>query len=148
MAQSATLMALSKCVSNSVSDVSVAHGSLARRLVLFQVVAVLSQLLDRLPAHVFMEEPPMPLASPMGDDANIPAADGGGDVPADPNEAFRRYLIKELLDTERQYVRDLEIMQVHNFSSQDDFLFPASKVSHDLSPLHRTLPPPFELRIS
>src|SRR5258708_37639589 len=56
-----------------------------------------------------MEEP-MPLASPSGDDANIPAADGDG---ADPNEAFRRHLIKELLDTERQYVRDLEVMQVH-----------------------------------
>ncbi len=100
----------------------------------------MSQLLDRLPPHVFMEEP-MPLASPSGDDANIPAADGDG---ADPNEAFRRHLIKELLDTERQYVRDLEVMQVHF----PPLFFSVYRSSHDLRPFRRTSPPHFELKIS
>ncbi|KAF8332061.1 uncharacterized protein EI90DRAFT_2918931 [Cantharellus anzutake] len=79
-----------------------------------KVVAVLSQLLDRLPGHVFMEEP-MPSTSLEGDSTDELSTSSDGDAPADPNEAFRKHLIKELLDTERQYVRDLEVMQ--NFAT-------------------------------
>lgn len=80
-----------------------------------------SASLRTVPAHVFMQEipttPPSPRESPGG--ISRARADflnaSGPYTSAKARETERKSIINEILETEREYIRDLEIMQVISF---------------------------------
>lgn len=76
------------------------------------------RLVDLLPAAVFKPEeaPPTPPSlptpfDPTGSIVGIPSASLDGAAPGDA-ERERNQVIRELIETERKYVGDLEVMRV------------------------------------
>jgi cell division control protein 24 len=80
-----------------------------------QVVNTVTHIVDRLPPDVFEEvTPPSP---PSSFSTHESFDTTGFDIPAIPTpsngpEAERSNIIRELMETERKYVQDLEVMQV------------------------------------
>ncbi len=77
-----------------------------------QVVNTVTHLVDLLPPDVFEEAPP-----PSPPYTNDSFDSVGADSPAIPTPANgpdieRNNIIRELVETERKYVQDLEVMQV------------------------------------
>ncbi|KAF8585998.1 hypothetical protein K439DRAFT_1409563 [Ramaria rubella] len=76
-----------------------------------KVVQTLIYLVDRLPPDVFIEEP-VPSSPP----SNTSQSSFHSTPSSDQNvahEAERRNIIREMLETERKYVQDLEVMQTY-----------------------------------
>ncbi|KAG8818318.1 hypothetical protein FRC19_010728 [Serendipita sp. 401] len=84
-----------------------------------KVVATASHLLDKLPEHVWMEEVETPPPS-AHDEANRNFANGGDESSpptlkgTNAQEIDRNNVIRELIETERKYIQDLEVM--HNYA--------------------------------
>jgi cell division control protein 24 len=83
-----------------------------------KVVATTAHLLDKLPEHVWMPESDSPPTSAR-DEQNTGLRNGLGDEsadstlrPANAQEMDRNNVIRELIDTERKYIQDLEVMHV------------------------------------
>ncbi|KAG8811631.1 hypothetical protein FRC17_002372 [Serendipita sp. 399] len=91
-----------------------------------KVVATTSYLLDKLPEHVWMEEVETPPPS-AHDEANRNFASGGDEISqstlkgANAQEIDRNNVIRELIETERKYIQDLEVMHTYakTLMSQD-----------------------------
>ena len=79
-----------------------------------KVVATTAHLLTKLPEHVWIPESDTPPLS-AHDEANRELrelTDDGTLKPANAQEMDRNYLLKELIDSERKYIQDLEQMHV------------------------------------
>jgi len=82
-----------------------------------KVVATTAHLLTKLPEHVWMPEVESPPLSAQ-DEANRDLRDWGDDgsigtlKPASAQEIDRNNVIRELIETERKYIQDLEYMHV------------------------------------
>ncbi|EIM81079.1 uncharacterized protein STEHIDRAFT_86345 [Stereum hirsutum FP-91666 SS1] len=78
-----------------------------------KIIQTITILLDALPESVFTEvappSPPMPEDSTESLTATTPSVP----VPANAQEAARNNIIKEIVETERKYVQDLEVMQTY-----------------------------------
>ena len=73
-----------------------------------KVVNIVTHIVDRLPPDVFEEAaPPSPPFSPHDFFDSM-----GSDIPANGPDAEWNNIIRELVETERKYVQDLEVMQV------------------------------------
>ena len=81
-----------------------------------QVINTVTAIVDYLPPDTFENPPPSPpsVATSASFDS---LADTLSSLPATAKESERDHVIKEILDTERKYVQDLEIMQVRTFFS-------------------------------
>jgi len=83
--------------------------------VIVKVVNTVTHIVDRLPPDVFEEAaPPSP---PSAFSSHDSFDSMGPDIPAIPTpangpDAERNNIIRELVETERKYVQDLEVMQV------------------------------------
>ncbi|GJJ06513.1 hypothetical protein Clacol_000705 [Clathrus columnatus] len=75
-----------------------------------KVVQTLSYLVERLPADVFVESSTLSLPPPSNNSqASFQSQHSGESVI--PEEVERKNIIREMLETERKYVQDLEVMQ-------------------------------------
>jgi len=78
-----------------------------------QVINTVTAIVDHLQPDVFEESPPSPptLSSHDSSDSLLEA------LPPQPNgkEAARNNIVREIVETERKFVQDLEIMQVRVF---------------------------------
>ncbi|CAG7854823.1 Rho guanine nucleotide exchange factor scd1 [Serendipita indica DSM 11827] len=97
-----------------------------------KVVATTSYLLDQLPQHVWMEDVESPPPSAHEEASNRDFKEGLGDdspptlKPANAQEIDRNNVIRELIETERKYIQDLEVM--HNYAKT---LMTQNIVDHD-----------------
>jgi cell division control protein 24 len=75
-------------------------------------------LLSRLPKDVFSEAPssPPPSIAPSASTDSL-LTDGAPPAPVSAKEAAKANIIRELVDTERKYVQDMEVMQVRCLAS-------------------------------
>ncbi|KAG5735481.1 Rho guanine nucleotide exchange factor scd1 [Termitomyces sp. T112] len=80
---------------------------------LVKVINTVTAIVDHLPPHAF--EPPSPTASshPPNDSFDRSASESPI-PPANAQETARNNIIRELVETERKYVQDLEIMQKYS----------------------------------
>jgi cell division control protein 24 len=83
--------------------------------VLVKVVNTVTHIVDRLPPDVFEEAAPPSPPSAFSPHDSFDSM--GPDIPAIPTpangpDAERNNIIRELVETERKYVQDLEVMQV------------------------------------
>jgi cell division control protein 24 len=76
-----------------------------------QVVRSVAMLLDRLPEDVFSEPPSSPPSS-FAPSTSTDSLLNDGPVPISAKETARGNIIRELVETERKYVQDMEVMQV------------------------------------
>ena len=86
-----------------------------------KVVNTVTHIVDRLPADVFEEAAPPSPPSAFSPHDSFDSM--GPDIPAIPTpangpDAERNNIIRELVETERKYVQDLEVMQVRTSSFQ------------------------------
>lgn len=80
-----------------------------------KVVATITHLLDRLPVHVWMEDEVSPEYLETNDVTpweSLPGPDGASHLKPGGMEAVRVNTLREIIETERKYVQDLEVMQV------------------------------------
>jgi len=80
-----------------------------------KVVATITHLLDRLPVHVWMEDEVSPEPLDTNDITpwdSLPGPDGAPQLKPGGMEAVRVNTLREIIETERKYVQDLEVMQV------------------------------------
>lgn len=80
-----------------------------------KVVNTVTHIVDRLPLDVFEE--PAPPSPPSAFSPHDSSDSMGPDIPAIPTpangpDAERNNIIRELVETERKFVQDLEVMQV------------------------------------
>lgn len=84
-------------------------------------------IVDHLPADVFEEAPPSPPYISSHDSFDSLSDPHVSIPPAGSREAARNNIIREMVETERKYVQDLEIMQVrlnrNAYSLPTDFSF-------------------------
>ena len=82
-----------------------------------QVVNCVTRLVDRLPEECFQELPPQspPTVSSQDSIDSIENPSSPVQQPIAPNaqEVARNNIVRELVETERKYVQDLEHMQVN-----------------------------------
>jgi cell division control protein 24 len=83
--------------------------------VIVKVVNTVTHIVDRLPLDVFEEAAPPSPPSAFSPHDSFDST--GPDIPAIPTPANgpdteRNNIIRELVETERKYVQDLEVMQV------------------------------------
>ena len=84
-----------------------------------KVVNTVTHIVDRLPPDVFEEAAPPSPPSAFSPHDSFDSM--GPDIPAIPTpangpDAERNNIIRELVETERKYVQDLEVMQVRTGS--------------------------------
>ncbi|KAG6889224.1 hypothetical protein C0992_005968 [Termitomyces sp. T32_za158] len=79
---------------------------------LVKVINTVTAIVDHLPPDAF--EPPSPTASSHPDDSYDSSASESPTVPANAQETARNNIIREMVETERKYVQDLEIMQKYS----------------------------------
>lgn len=80
-----------------------------------KVVATITHLLDRLPEHVWMEDEVSPEYLDTNDITpwdSLPGPDGAPTLKPGGMEAVRVNTLREIIETERKYVQDLEVMHV------------------------------------
>jgi hypothetical protein len=88
---------------------------LAFILICNQVVHTVTTLVDLLPEDVFVEQVPSTPPSMFSTQAStdsIALEPSFSSQPLSGREAARNNIIRELVETERKYVQDLEVMQV------------------------------------
>ncbi|TFY76008.1 hypothetical protein EWM64_g8002 [Hericium alpestre] len=86
---------------------------------LVKVITTVTHLVDRLPPDVFLEEESQssPSIGPGHDSTDsLTPASAVPVVAANAKEAARNNIIRELVETERKYVQDLEVMQKYSNS--------------------------------
>lgn len=76
-------------------------------------------LVKQLPEDRFLNEPHSPpsMTSAQASTDSLNADMLSAPVPVNAQEAVRNNIIREMVETERKYVQDLEIMKVHHFQS-------------------------------
>jgi cell division control protein 24 len=74
-----------------------------------QVINTVTAIVNHLPPDVFETAD---LDSMSQDGFDISSSDLGAPPPANAQETARNNIIREMVETERKYVQDLEIMQV------------------------------------
>lgn len=72
--------------------------------------------MDHLPPEAFEESPPSPRSGPEYGSTDSLADTLASQQPSNPKDSEKNNIIKEMVETERKYVQDLEIMQVRNHS--------------------------------
>lgn len=84
-----------------------------------QVINTVTVLVDQLPEDQFVDPPASPpsMASAQGSSDSLATDVLTPSVPIDAREAARNNIIREMVETERKYVQDLEIMQVRVLDS-------------------------------
>lgn len=98
-----------------------------------QVVNTVTQLVDRLPENVFITaapaSPPSVISSQDSADTLVNPESPVFQPPANAQEAARNNIIREMVETERKYVQDLEVMQVryHSLLVNDYLAHPCSQ---------------------
>lgn len=97
-----------------------------------KVITNVARIVDRLGPDAFEEEPSSPQITSQHDSAeSLVTASSSSTLPVDGRETTRRRLLQELVDTERKYVQDLEVMQVSSRFPPDfnctGILIPASR---------------------
>lgn len=80
----------------------------------WQVINTVTVLVDQLSEEQFVDPPASPpsMASALGSTDSLSTDVLSPSVPIDAREAARNNIIREMVETERKYVQDLEIMQV------------------------------------
>ncbi|KZV62603.1 hypothetical protein PENSPDRAFT_670249 [Peniophora sp. CONT] len=73
-----------------------------------KVVDLVNHIVSLLPADVFVEPSVLSPATPPSDPSAVATSSA---IPASGKEAARNNIIRELVETERKYVQDLEVMQ-------------------------------------
>ncbi|KAJ4497205.1 hypothetical protein C8R41DRAFT_760425 [Lentinula lateritia] len=81
---------------------------------LVKVVKTVKAIVDHLPAAVFEEAPPSPPYISSHDSFDSLSDPHVSIPPAGSREAARNNIIREMVETERKYVQDLEIMQKYS----------------------------------
>ncbi|TFL01496.1 hypothetical protein BDV98DRAFT_567041 [Pterulicium gracile] len=82
---------------------------------LVKVITNVARIVDRLGPDAFEEEPSSPQITSQHDSAeSLVTASSSSTLPVDGRETTRRRLLQELVDTERKYVQDLEVMQKYS----------------------------------
>lgn len=76
-------------------------------------------LVKQLPEDRFLNEPHSPpsMTSAQASTDSLNADMLSAPVPVNAQEAARNNIIREMVETERKYVQDLEIMKVHHLQS-------------------------------
>jgi len=93
-----------------------------------KVVQTLTYLVDRLPPDVFTEHP-IPSTPP----SNTSQTSFHSNLSSDhdiPKEVERRNIIRELLETERKYVQDLEVMQTYSTALLQKHIIDQDTIHH------------------
>jgi cell division control protein 24 len=82
-----------------------------------QVINTVTVLVDRLPEDQFMDPPDSPPSMLSSQDStdSLTTDITSAPPPANAKETARNNIIREMVETERKYVQDLEIMQVRPF---------------------------------
>ncbi|KAJ6609885.1 hypothetical protein B0H10DRAFT_1812724 [Mycena sp. CBHHK59/15] len=78
---------------------------------LVKVVETVAAIVKHLPADAFETSPPSPAFMSSYDSFDSLSSDSAAVPPANAQEAARNNIIREMVETERKYVQDLEIMQ-------------------------------------
>ncbi|KDQ21397.1 hypothetical protein BOTBODRAFT_50042 [Botryobasidium botryosum FD-172 SS1] len=113
-----------------------------------KVVNTVSQLIQRLPPHVFMDEDvplsPTTSGNPESPQENRPCDTSGYPPltfppPANAQEADRQQVLKELIITERKYVQDLEVMQAYASALGKDGIMDQDTIHHLFPQLNQLL---------
>ncbi|KAJ6593870.1 hypothetical protein B0H19DRAFT_1205280 [Mycena capillaripes] len=79
---------------------------------LVKVVETVTAIVKHLPADAFETSPPSPAFMSSHDSYDSLVSDNSAAVPpANAQEAARNNIVREMVETERKYVQDLEIMQ-------------------------------------
>ncbi|KAJ7497264.1 hypothetical protein FB451DRAFT_1120611 [Mycena latifolia] len=79
---------------------------------LVKVVETVTAVVKHLPADAFETSPPSPAFMSSHDSYDSFVSDNASSVPpANAQEAARNNIVREMVETERKYVQDLEIMQ-------------------------------------
>ncbi|KZP17964.1 hypothetical protein FIBSPDRAFT_829889 [Athelia psychrophila] len=83
---------------------------------LVKVINTVTVLVDQLPEDQFVDPPASPpsMASAQGSSDSLATDVLTPSVPIDAREAARNNIIREMVETERKYVQDLEIMQKYS----------------------------------
>lgn len=91
-------------------------------LIRLQVVSNVINLVEQLPDDLFMATPPASpkLSSALASTESLTSDNSLAASSVEPGGA-RANIIKELVDTERKYVQDLEVMQVRVFGFTAEF---------------------------
>jgi cell division control protein 24 len=76
------------------------------------VINTVTAIVDHLPPDVFETSHPSPSLLSSHDSFDSFATDSPVAPPANAQESARNNIIKEMVETERKFVQDLEIMQV------------------------------------
>lgn len=90
---------------------------LSHYLATTKVVKTVKAIVDHLPLSAFEEAPPSPPYLSSHDSFDSLSDPHLSIPPAGSREAARSNRVRELVDTERKYVQDLEIMQVCSYVS-------------------------------
>ncbi|KAK7045559.1 Guanine nucleotide exchange factor for Cdc42p [Paramarasmius palmivorus] len=100
---------------------------------LVKVIKTVKAIVDHLPEEAWEEAPPSPPFLASHDSYDSLAESAPPPAPSNSKEAARNNIVREIVETERKYVQDLEIMQKYatalsqsNIIDQDTihFLFP------------------------
>jgi cell division control protein 24 len=81
-----------------------------------QVINTVTAIVKHLPADAFELSPPSPTAISSHDSVDSLAGETTAVPPANAQESARNNIIREMVETERKYVQDLEVMQVRLIS--------------------------------
>lgn len=76
------------------------------------MINTVTAIVDHLPPDVFETSHPSPTMLSSHDSLDSFATDSSVVPPANAQESARNNIIKEMVETERKFVQDLEIMQV------------------------------------
>ncbi|KAF8514244.1 hypothetical protein BU17DRAFT_52783 [Hysterangium stoloniferum] len=102
-----------------------------------KVVQALTYLVDRLPPDVFTEQPSP--ASPTSNTSQISFHSTPSSDHELPQEVERKNIIREMLETERKYVQDLEVMQTYSTALQQNNIIDQDTIHHLFPGLLRLL---------
>lgn len=94
------------------------HASHFPELILVQVIKTVTAIVDHLPPDAFEPEAPStPFMSSQDSFDNFSSNPTVPTPPANAQETARNNIVREIVETERKYVQDLEILQVRAVSS-------------------------------
>ncbi|PPQ65428.1 hypothetical protein CVT26_000080 [Gymnopilus dilepis] len=81
---------------------------------LVKVINTVTAIVDHLPPEAFEESPPSPRSGPEYGSTDSLADTLASQQPSNPKDSEKNNIIKEMVETERKYVQDLEIMQKYS----------------------------------
>ncbi|KIJ49438.1 hypothetical protein M422DRAFT_27805 [Sphaerobolus stellatus SS14] len=94
-----------------------------------KVVQTLTFLVDNLPPEVFTEQIP-PTPSPPSNASQTSFTTTASSDGESPREVERRNIIRELVETERKYVQDLEVMQSYSNALLQNHIIDQDTIHH------------------